>query len=160
MKLRLLIIIGLILLVSVTIIQANPFSVLKKNKVYEQEMIRTDGRIYGWVETQGRCMKVGVPNLKIACGKNFNDYKIIVTDKDGFFNFTNVTYENSGTSYLIWIFPGQKVFYPGFKNVILNNENPKEEIYFFVLVWRSLIINKQIIYHLSSLGYFVGLRSI
>jgi hypothetical protein len=130
---------------------------LNKDKINNEGM---DGRIYGWIETQGRCMKIGVSNLKVACGKNLKDYETAITDEDGFFEFSELSYEDTGTRYIIWIPLGQKVIFPGLKNVELNDNNPEEDVYFFVLLWWSLISNKVIKNQLFSFGSFAGFQSI
>ena len=144
MKIRALIIIGLIIFASISIAGASSLSLFNKNQVNEKGIYGTDGRIYGWVETQGRCMRIGVPNLKVACGKNLNNYEIAVTDEDGFFEFSDLTYEDSGTTYFIWILPSQKVIFPGLKTVKLNDKNPEEDVYYYVLLWCSVSKNKAI----------------
>jgi hypothetical protein len=141
MKKRVLIIIGLILTTSIYIAGASSISCLNKNIVNEKV---NNGKISGLVETQGRCMLVGVPNLKIACGKNLNNFEIEITDENGFFEFFDLTYEQTGTTYFIWILPNQKVIFPKVKTVELNDENIEEDVYFYVIIWNFILTNKVI----------------
>ena len=136
-----LIIIGLLLFTNISLAGASSLCSLNKNQVIENG---NSGRIYGRVETQGREMIIGVPNLKVACGKNLNNYEIKVTDENGYFEFSNLTYVDTGTKYFIWILPGQNVIFPGIKIVELNNENSEEDVYFFVFLWNSVNKNKVI----------------
>ena len=94
------------------------------------------------METQGRCMIIGVPNLKIACGKNLNNYEIDITDENGYFEFSNLYYKDTGTKYFLWIPIGQNVIFPNLKIIELNDENLEEEIYFFVIILNSMNTNK------------------
>ena len=139
MKIRTLIIVGLILFASISIGEASSLFQFNKNQLNNQG---EDGRIYGRVETQGREMIIGVPDLKVACGKNLNDYQIEVTDENGFFEFLDLTYEATGTKYFTWILPGQNVIFPGIKTVELNDENPEGDIYYFVMLRNSADKNK------------------
>jgi hypothetical protein len=144
MKIRALTIIGLLILTNISIVGASSLSLSNKNQVNEKGIYGTDGRIYGWVETQTRCMRIGVPDLKVACGKNLNNYEIAVTDEDGFFEFSDLMYKISVTTYFIWILPNQKVILPELKKVKLNDKNPEEDVYYYVLLWRSLSKDKLI----------------
>ena len=139
MKIRTLIIIALLLLTSISLVEASSLSILNKNQENHEGQ---DGRIFGYVETQGRCMTVGVPNIKVACGKNFDNYEIEVTDDYGFFEFCDLTYENTGTTYFIWILPNQNVVFPGIKKVKLNDESSEEFVYYLVFVWQSVSRSK------------------
>lgn len=139
MKKRILIIIGLLLITSIFVAEASSISVLNKYKENEKG---NNGKISGFVETQGRCMLVGVSNLKIACGKNLNNYEIDITDENGYFEFSNLYYKDSGTKYFIWIPIGQNVIFPNLKIVELNFENSEEEIYFLVIILNSMNENK------------------
>jgi hypothetical protein len=141
MKIRVLIIIGLILFTSISIAEANSLFQFNKNQVNKEGK---DGRIYGRVETQGHDMIIGVPDLKVACGKNLNDYQIEITDKNGFFEFSDLDYEDTGTKYFIWILPGQNVIFPGIKTVELNDENTEGDVYYFVMIRNSEDKNKAI----------------
>jgi len=141
MKIIALIIIGLLLLTNISIADASSINSLTKKQVNEKG---NDGRIYGYVETQGHSMPVGVADLKVACGKNLNDYEIKITTENGFFEFSDLTYENTGTKYYIWVLPGQNVIFPGIKTVKLNDENSDENVYFFVLLKNSASRNNVI----------------
>ena len=126
----------MLILTSYFMVEARSQSASNSNKLIEEEKNGTDGRIYGWVETQGRCMVIGIPNLKIACGKTLFEYEIVITDEYGFFEFCNLPYSgNKGTTYLVWILPGQKVIFPGIKKATLTDENPEEKVYYFVYIW-------------------------
>ena len=130
MKIKALIIIILLFFASISIAEANSIYLSNKKQVNEKG---NDGRIYGRVECQGHSMPIGVADLKVACGRNLINYEIKVTDKNGYFDFSDLTYENTGTKYYIWIPPGQKVFFRGIEKVVLNDENSEEIVYFFVL---------------------------
>jgi len=95
----------------------------------------SEGKITGQVETQGRCMRVGVSDLKVACGKSLNNYEIEVTDRFGYFEFKDLTFEDSGTKYYVWILTGQRVIFPGIRTTILDKNIHEEDLYFFVFVW-------------------------
>ena len=149
MKIRTLIIVGLILFASISIAEASSLFQFNKNQVNKEG---EDGRIYGWVETQGHDMIIGVPNLKIACGKNLNNYEIELTDEDGFFEFSNLTYEDTGTKYFIWILPNQNVIFPGIKTVELNDENSEKYVYYFVMLRNPSKIS--LIDNIRSIGFY------
>jgi hypothetical protein len=83
-------------------------------------------------------MIIGVPDLRVACGKNLNNYEIKITDKYGFFEFSDLSYEDTRTAYYIWILPGQNVIFPGIKTVALNDENSEEEVYYNILLRNTI----------------------
>jgi len=141
MKTKALIAIGLILLTSVSIAGASSLPPLNQKQVNENG---EDGRIYGRVETQGHSMLVGVPDLKVACGTNLNNYEVKITDENGFFEFSDLTYDDTGTKYFVWILPGQSVIFPELKVVELNDENSEEDVYFYVLLWNLVRTNQHI----------------
>ena len=132
MKIKVILIIGLILLVNISIAGASTLIPLNKNQVIEKGK---DGRIYGYVETQGRCVVIGIPNLLVLCGTNPFNRKLDITNEYGFFEFTNLTYKDTGTKYFIWILPFQKVIFPVLKTVELDAENPEDHVYFFIILW-------------------------
>jgi len=137
MKIKALIIFILLFFTSISIAEASSILLINKEQVKEDG---NDGRIYGLVENQGRCMIIGLPNLKVACRKNLKNFEIEVTDENGFFEFSDLTYDNSETKYYLWILPGQNVIFPGIKTVELNDENSEQDVYYFVLL--SNIIKK------------------
>jgi len=141
MKIKALIIIILLFFASISIAEASSICSSNKKQVNEEG---NDGRIYGYVESQGHSMPIGVPDLKVACGNNLINYEIDITDEYGFFEFTDINYEDSGTSYYVWIPPGQKVIFPGIKTVELNDETSEEDVYFFVLLKNSASRNNVI----------------
>lgn len=141
MKIKTLIIIGLILLTSISIAEASSISSSTKKQLNEE---KNDGRIYGRVECQGHNMPIGVPNLKVACGTNLKNYEIELTDENGYYDFTDLIYESTGTKYYTWIPIGQKVWFRGIETVELNDENSEECVFFFVLPKFSASRNKVI----------------
>jgi len=148
MKIKALIIITLILLTSISIAEASSISSSNKKQANDGG---NDGRIYGRVECQGHSMPIGVPNLKVACGTNLRNYEIKVTNEDGYYDFSDLTYESTGTKYYIWIPIGQKVFFRGIEKVVLNDENSEEIVYFFVLfkyLPRIILIINNFLYQL------------
>jgi hypothetical protein len=141
MKKKALFIVLLLLFASFPIVGASPISHLNKNQLNEKGNI---GRIYGLVETQGHDMLVGVPNIKIACGKNLINYEIEITNEYGFFEFSNLTYEDKGTTYFVWVLLGQRLIFPKLKIVELDEENSEENVYFYVLLWNLVRTNEYI----------------
>ncbi len=93
---------------------------------------RDDGKVYGYIETIGRCSTIGVPNLKIACGKNLFNYQTTYTNENGFYKFSDLTYYEAGTTFYLWIPFGQKVLGNGLTRIILNEENPEIRQYYFI----------------------------
>ena len=157
MKIKTLIIIGLLLLTSISIAEARSISSSNKKQVNDGG---NDGRIFGYVETQGHNMPIAFPNLKVACGTNLRNYEIKVTDENGYYDFSDLTYESTGTKYYIWIPIGQRVWFRGIEKVELNDENSEEYVYLFVLpnFWRSRnnVINNfldQLVKNLQGVAY-------
>ena len=141
MKKRALIIIGLIFFSSIYFVEASSIQFSYKNKKIQKD---NTGILSGLVETQGRCMIIGVPNIKIACGKSLNNYEIEITDENGYFEFSNLYYKETGTKYYLWILPGQNVIFPYLKIVDLNDKNSEVEIYFFVFILTSITNNNAV----------------
>jgi hypothetical protein len=106
-------------------------------KAYGQD----DGKAYGQVETIGRCMPIGIPDLRLACGRNLIDFRTTFTDEDGFFEFCNLTYDDTGTTYIVWIPPGQGIVFRGYLKFTLNKERPEKELYYFITCWLNSFIN-------------------
>ena len=161
MKIKALMIIILLIFTSISIAEASSIYSSDKKQVNAEG---NDGRIYGSVESQGHSMPIGVPNLKVACGTSLKNYEIKVTNEDGYFSFPDLTYENTGTKYYIWIPPGQKVFFRGIKTVELNDENPDEVVFFFVLLKflasRNNVINNFIYQLVKNLLDFTPRKTI
>ena len=146
MKTKTILIIGLILLASISLAQASSISKNNKNLVNEKAK---DGRIYGLVETQGHNMLIGVSDIEVACGKSLINYETDITNEYGSFEFSNLDYEDAGTKYYIWILQGQKVILPNIRTVELNEENSEQSVYYNVFFWniaktktKSMIFNQ------------------
>jgi hypothetical protein len=139
MKKKVLFIVLLLLFASFPIVGASTISHLNKNQLNEKGNV---GRIYGLVETQGHDMLVGVPNIKVACGKNLINFEIEITNEYGFFEFSNLTYEEKGTTYFVWVPLGQRLIFPKLKIVELDDENSEENVYFYVLLWNLVKYNQ------------------
>jgi len=99
------------------------------------------GKITGRIETQGRCIPVAVTDLKVACGRSLKNYEIDVTDDFGCFKFDNLTFEDTGSKYYVWILPFQRVIFQGIKSTILDENTPEEDIYLFILFWGPRIFS-------------------
>ena len=91
-----------------------------------------NGTVYGHIETTGRCIIIGVPNIKIACGKNILNYQITYTNEYGFFEFNELEYDDTGTTYFIWVPSGQKLLFKGASILHLNEENQKIQVNYFI----------------------------
>jgi hypothetical protein len=151
MKIKTLIIIIFLFFASKSIAESSSINPLYENQSNEEG---NGGRIYGLVESQGHSMPIGVSDLKVACGRNLINYEITLTNENGYFEFPDLSYENTGVKYYVWILPGQKVFFSGIKTIELNDENSEEYVYFFVLLKNSIIRNK--IIETSWIFYWVG----
>jgi hypothetical protein len=94
-----------------------------------------NGRIQGRLEMQGKCIEIPVPNIKIGCGRNFWKYQIDITNENGEFEFKDLFYDDTeGTTYYVWILPGQNIPFPDIQKVTLNEKNPEEYVYVWVYV--------------------------
>ena len=93
------------------------------------------GRIYGCVESIGKCTSIPVPDKKIACGRNLRNYEIAITDNYGDFEFENLSYSDRGTFYYVWVVPGQGAIRPYIQIVLLNRNNPEEFVYYLISIW-------------------------
>lgn len=134
MKNIIFLIIGFILFSSIYTIGADPQILINKG-----QFIGNDGIITGSVETQGKCTTIPVPDIKVACGRSFRDYDIEVTNEWGNFEFTNLSYTDSGTKYILWVPPFQKVYATGINVIELNETIIQESAYFFVYYWWFVI---------------------
>jgi hypothetical protein len=134
MKIKILSLITIII-ISLTVISS--FSVIGLNQNYPKySSYDYNGRIHGTAEMQGKCMEIPVPGLKIGCGRNFRNYKTDVTDDNGIFEFNNLYYDgNRGTTYYVWVLPGQNIIFPLIKKVTLKQTNPEEYVYIWVTGW-------------------------
>ena len=99
----------------------------------EKNTINSNGKISGDVVAPGFSLFVGVPGIKMACGKNYDEYVTTVTDGGGEFEFTDLPYEDSGTVYRVWMqkIPG-KIHVLKKKRVTLDSENPEANIRFIL----------------------------
>jgi len=105
----------------------------KTEKTTEKNTINNNGKISGDVKTPGFSLLVPVPGIRMACGKNYDEYVTTVTDDSGEFEFTDLTYEDSGTVYKVFMLktPGL-IHVRQKKRVTLDSENPEVEIHFIL----------------------------
>ena len=104
-----------------------------KINIPKNSTIENDGRIYGGVYYQGKCIEVPRPNIKIACGRNLRDYKTDITDSSGHFEFKELSYDSKkGTIYFVWVVPGQRTIFLYITIVMLKENNPEEYVHFMI----------------------------
>ena len=131
---------NIILLISLCIlflIVLSSFSAIGiKKTIAKSSKVNNNGRIYGGVYYQGRCMEVPIQDVEIACGRNFRDYETATTNSVGMFEFMNLTYDSDGGSlYFIWVVLGQGALIPHIKMVILDENNPEHYVHYIINFW-------------------------
>ena len=110
-----------------------PVVISKNIEVTEKNTINDNGTISGDVVTPGFSLFVGVPGIRMACGKNYDGYVTTVTDDGGEFEFTDLPYEDSGTVYRVFMLKTPGIIHVlQKKRVALDSENPEAKIRFIL----------------------------